>query len=473
MRKAELWFVIGRIVSDGAMIFLALLLAYFLRMHWFGALGLAAPTTLFPFTLFSLFAVKTTAILLLTLGLHGRYRFYADQKVWDEVLHLFWGFSAGIAVLLVIFFFGQFSFFSRFILGVAWLTGLGFLLLGRAGLRFIRKKFHQWGWGREKILILGSGPVAREVIALMAANPQFDIIGVLTEKKSKTKTLAHQSVLGDFGDFGKVLEKHQPSEIFLANEHSAETLTAPLIRLAHIHHAKFHFVPDELGLDLAAVEISTLGKYPLVTLWSNRITGWGLFIKTIADYVVATLALILLTPIMVWVAWKIKKQDRGPILYSSERVGKDGQTFACLKFRSMVIDADQKKKKLLKKNQRKGGVLFKLEDDPRITDFGHFLRTRSLDELPQLINVLKGEMSLIGPRPHLPEEVRKYPKDDLRVLSVKPGLTGFAQVNGRSNLSFDEEMNFELFYLKNWSIWLDVVIFFKTIAVLFQRKNVS
>ena len=139
----------------------------------------------------------------------------------------------------------------------------------------------------------------------------------------------------------------------------------------------------------------------------------------------------------------------------------------------MVPDADEKKKKLLKKNQRKGGVLFKMDNDPRITKLGKILRKWSIDELPQLWNVIRGDMSLIGPRPHLPEEVRKYAKDDLRVLSIRPGITGFAQVNGRSSLSFKEEMNYELFYLKNWSFKLDIIIFIKSLLVVLKRKNVS
>ena len=137
----------------------------------------------------------------------------------------------------------------------------------------------------------------------------------------------------------------------------------------------------------------------------------------------------------------------------------------------MVVDAEQKKSTLLEQNQRAGGVLFKIQNDPRITPFGAFLRKWSLDELPNLLNVLRGEMSLIGPRPHLPAEVQKYSKEDRRVLAVKPGITGFAQINGRSSLSFREEMGFEIFYLKNWNLWLDAIIFFKTLFLICRREN--
>jgi lipopolysaccharide/colanic/teichoic acid biosynthesis glycosyltransferase len=190
--------------------------------------------------------------------------------------------------------------------------------------------------------------------------------------------------------------------------------------------------------------------------------------------IVASVATIVLSPLFAVVAWKVWRENKSaPIVYASKRVGKNGKEFNCLKFRTMVPDADEKKKKLLKKNQRKGGVLFKMEDDPRITSLGKVLRKWSLDELPQLWNVVQGHMSLIGPRPHLPEEVRKYAKDDLRVLSIRPGITGFAQINGRSSLSFKEEMNYELFYLKNWSFKLDIIIFLKSLWVVVKRKDVS
>lgn len=137
----------------------------------------------------------------------------------------------------------------------------------------------------------------------------------------------------------------------------------------------------------------------------------------------------------------------------------------------MVPDAEKQKKKLLKKNDRKGGVLFKLENDPRVTSLGKFLRKTSLDELPQLWNVFWGDMSLIGPRPHLPEEVKKYDADHHPLLSIKPGITGYAQINGRSKLSFEEEMKYELFYLKHWNLWLDLIILIKTIWIVLRRKN--
>jgi lipopolysaccharide/colanic/teichoic acid biosynthesis glycosyltransferase len=137
----------------------------------------------------------------------------------------------------------------------------------------------------------------------------------------------------------------------------------------------------------------------------------------------------------------------------------------------MVADAEAQKASLLKKNEREGGILFKLTEDPRITKLGHVLRKYSIDELPQLLNIIKGDMSFVGPRPHLVEEVNQYPEHNRQLLLLKPGLTGMAQINGRSSLSFEEEMKHEMFYLKNWSLWLDGVIIAKTIMVVFKGEN--
>ncbi|MCF7906278.1 sugar transferase [Candidatus Gracilibacteria bacterium] len=475
MKKSEFLFPLARIINDGAMIFLGLLLAYFLRMRWFGIFGLPAPTTLFPLDLFYTFAFRISLFLVIIMALNGRYKFSADEKIGDEMWHIFWNFSSGMALLLVVFFFLKFTFFSRFIFGVAWLSGIIFLCAGRVGLRWIRTQCNKAGWGRIKILILGSGKIAEQTVAFLKQSPRFEVIGLLLEKKQVSKkTQWGIPVLGDFQNFEKVLETHHPDEVLVATENSTERITAKLVRIAHIHHIKFRFFPDELGLDLAAVEISTLGDFPLVTLQNTRLDGWGYVIKSGCDFFVATLSLALLSPVFAIIAWRVQKEcPKAPILYASPRIGRNGRKFSCWKFRTMVPDADAQKKKLLTKNQRKGGILFKMENDPRVTNLGKVLRKWSLDELPQLWNVLRGEMSLIGPRPHLKEEVDQYAADDRRILSIKPGMTGFAQINGRSSLSFEEEMQYELFYLKNWSLRLDAIIFLKSVVVVLKRKNVS
>lgn len=196
------------------------------------------------------------------------------------------------------------------------------------------------------------------------------------------------------------------------------------------------------------------------------------FIKRVIDIVGSLVGLVVLSPILLIVAILIKFDSKGPILFSQIRVGKNGKKFKMYKFRSMVVDAEELKEKLQEKNERKG-PMFKIKDDPRITKIGKFIRKTSIDELPQLINILKGEMSIVGPRPSLPKEVEQFDDWMLERLEVKPGLTCYWQVEGRDDIEFREWMELDVKYVKERNLKIDIVLIFKTIFVLFGDKNAS
>jgi exopolysaccharide biosynthesis polyprenyl glycosylphosphotransferase len=201
-----------------------------------------------------------------------------------------------------------------------------------------------------------------------------------------------------------------------------------------------------------------------------QLSGLRLVVKDLFDRCVAAAGLILLFPLMALLGAVIWLHDRGPVLFTQVRVGKDGRVFRIYKFRTMVVDAEQRKRELLASNDH-DGVLFKLRNDPRITAVGAHLRRWSIDELPQLVNVFLGQMSLVGPRPAVPDEVAKYAEHVHRRLVVKPGLTGLWQVNGRSDLSWDESVRLDLRYVENWSFALDLQIMWKTISALVRRSG--
>lgn len=473
MRKSNIAFALARILSDGIAIYAAFVLAYFFRMTWFPQLGIdSGALPLIIWSWYSAFAIKMTATMLAIFAINGRYNFGVDEKVWDEIRHIFWAFTAGLSLLIVAFFFHKFTFFSRLLLGVAWVSGIILIIAGRQVLRWGRRELWARGHGQHHILILGSGKLAHESLDFLSKNPRYKIQGILVEKDCKKKTINGIKVLGFFDDLEKIIIELCPTDVLLAADHSSEVNTGQFARLAHIHHTRFQFIPDENSLDLAAVESAQLGRFPTLKLHATRLTGWGALIKSGTDRIAAGCGLIILSPLLIPVIAKIKLTNwKAPIFYGSKRVGATGKEFTCWKLRTMIPDADKMKKELMKKNERDGGVLFKIKDDPRITPFGKFLRQSSIDELPQLWNVIIGDMSLIGPRPHLPEEVAKYDSEHHLVLSIRPGLTGYAQIHGRSSLSFQDEMRYELFYLKNWSPWLDVIIFFKTILIVFKQDN--
>jgi exopolysaccharide biosynthesis polyprenyl glycosylphosphotransferase len=201
-----------------------------------------------------------------------------------------------------------------------------------------------------------------------------------------------------------------------------------------------------------------------------QLSGFRLVLKGLFDRCVAAAALILLSPLMLAVAMTIRLSDGGPALFMQTRVGKDGRAFRIYKFRTMVVDAEQRREHLLSSNDT-DGVLFKLRNDPRVTAIGAHLRRWSIDELPQLVNVFLGEMSLVGPRPALPDEASRYADHVRRRLVVKPGLTGLWQVNGRSDLTWDESVRLDLRYVENWSFALDLQILWKTISAMTRRSG--
>jgi exopolysaccharide biosynthesis polyprenyl glycosylphosphotransferase len=211
--------------------------------------------------------------------------------------------------------------------------------------------------------------------------------------------------------------------------------------------------------------IEYIGQFPTIPLHCGQVPEIGLLVKRVLDLVLSILILTVLSPVLLAIAIAVKLDSRGPILYFSERIGKRGRVFRCTKFRTMVRDADKRRADVMHMNER-DGVLFKISNDPRITKLGRFLRKYSLDELPQFFDVLRGDMSIVGPRPPLASEVREYKLSHLRRLDVTPGITGLWQVQARQDPSFDSYISLDVTYIENWSIWLDLKILARTVGVV-------
>lgn len=229
---------------------------------------------------------------------------------------------------------------------------------------------------------------------------------------------------------------------------------------------------DPFDLKVAKTHVSAVGTIPMVTFHSVSLNEPQMLLKRLIDIIGALTGLFFAFFIGIFVAIAIKIESKGPVFYKQKRVGLRGREFYCYKFRSMYVDAEKMKKDLEKMNQVKGGLMFKIKDDPRVTKVGKFLRKTSLDELPQFYNVLKGDMSLVGTRPPTLDEVKRYENNHKRRISIKPGITGMWQINGRSEISdFDEVVKLDIEYIDQWSIWLDMKIILKTVLVVFQRKG--
>jgi exopolysaccharide biosynthesis polyprenyl glycosylphosphotransferase len=212
--------------------------------------------------------------------------------------------------------------------------------------------------------------------------------------------------------------------------------------------------------------IEYIGQFPTIPLHRGQVPEVALVFKRAMDYVFSIFVLTVLSPVLLAIAIAIKLDSPGPVFYFSERIGKKGRVFRCIKFRTMVHGADKQRASMMHLNER-DGVLFKISDDPRITRLGRFLRKFSLDELPQFFNVVRGDMSVVGPRPPIGSEVREYKLSHLRRLDVTPGITGLWQVQARQDPSFDSYISLDVTYIENWSIWLDIQIILRTIVVVF------
>jgi exopolysaccharide biosynthesis polyprenyl glycosylphosphotransferase len=212
--------------------------------------------------------------------------------------------------------------------------------------------------------------------------------------------------------------------------------------------------------------VEYIGQFPTIPLHCGQVPEIGLMVKRGIDVVFSALALVLFSPLLAAIAIAVKLDSPGPVLYRSERIGKRGRVFRCIKFRTMVQDAEKRRSEVMHLNER-DGVLFKVSNDPRITNLGRFLRKYSLDELPQFINVLRGEMSIVGPRPPIASEVKEYKLSHLRRLDVTPGITGLWQVQGRQDPSFASYVSLDVTYIENWTVWLDFKIIMRTIGVVF------
>jgi exopolysaccharide biosynthesis polyprenyl glycosylphosphotransferase len=237
------------------------------------------------------------------------------------------------------------------------------------------------------------------------------------------------------------------------------------------HHVQMAVVPSLSDISSGRMTMRPVGGLPLVHVEPPRSLGASRWSKRAFDFLGATLLLLLAAPVMLVFAVATKLQDGGPVLFRQTRVGRDGELFECLKFRSMVVDAEARLAGVTHLNQNGDGVLFKAQHDPRVTRVGAIMRRYSIDELPQLINVINGDMSLVGPRPALPAEVRRYAPDVQRRLHVRPGVTGLWQVSGRSDLSWDDTVRLDLYYVDNWSVVQDLSILTKTVQAVVRSRG--
>jgi exopolysaccharide biosynthesis polyprenyl glycosylphosphotransferase len=328
--------------------------------------------------------------------------------------------------------------------------------------RIVIRRVEQ-GINSRNVAIIGAGTVGRALAHQIERDKHlgYRFMGFLDENHSQDPR-----ILGKIEDLVRVSQSHFLDEVFITIPSDRE-LVKRLAVEAQRRRLAVKVVPELYdGLGWHA-PIDYIGEFPLMGLHWLPTPTLGFFVKRVFDFIVSLLALIISCPILAVSALSIKLDSPGPVFYRSKRIGKKGCPFVCYKLRTMVANADDLKDSLRYRNERLG-PFFKIEDDPRITRLGRFLRKYSLDELPQLWNVLKGDMSLVGPRPHPVDDFEQYSIDQLCRLEAKPGITGLWQVMARNDPSFETNMQLDLEYIENWNLWLDLKILGKTIPAVFQ-----
>jgi len=349
-----------------------------------------------------------------------------------------------------------------------WLFTIIFVMSGRIAIYGIQRFLLRFGIGQTKVLFVGVNALADHCYDHLTADRKYKVIGALSDKMESRK-MGSLKIVGTLDQLEQVVDKNDVEEIIDAEPNIKEGSSSDLLSFCKSKQISYFFIPDVFRMQFSNVEMHMVHDIPLITLKQTPLEGWGHIYKRLFDLLFSLVFIILLTPLWIIIGLLIKMDSPGPVIYKSRRMHKD-KLFTVFKFRSMTTDAEQRKRELYEINER-SGPLFKIKNDPRITKFGRFLRKTSIDELPQLFNVLLGNMSVVGPRPHLPEEVKQYKMHHYQVFAMKPGVTGMAQVSGRSNLDFEEEVKLDSYYIENWSPMLDIKIILKSILVVFRADG--
>jgi exopolysaccharide biosynthesis polyprenyl glycosylphosphotransferase len=341
----------------------------------------------------------------------------------------------------------------------------------RLTIRWSLRRLRDRGYNTRYMLIIGTGSSARRFADRVERHRELglQVIGHLSVAGEDAVNVGHRPLLGTVDDVEEILHGRVVDEVAVCLATQQVALIEPIARLCEEEGKIVRIPVDELGLSLSGAHLEEFDGIPILSLVYGPDRAVSLVVKRLLDIAIAALGLILLTPIFLVIALWVLALDGRPVLFRQVRVGLHGRPFRVVKFRTMVPDAEERLADVADLNEIKGHA-FKVTDDPRQSRTGRFLRATSIDELPQLWNVLRGEMSLVGPRPPLPSEVEEYDLWHRRRLSMKPGITGLWQVEARRDEDFDRWVELDLAYIDRWSVWLDLKIMFRTIPAMLQGR---
>ncbi len=465
-RRAKLLFTISLVVLDVSAIALAFYLAYRLRqwIKW-----PAPPLDFGPFRNYAGMMVVQVLAMVMVFFFYRLYHRPRALSSIDELYSLFGAVSVGtiVAIALSSLMFKNSVLeldYSRGMILYAWVLTIVLAGTGRLAHGRVQRALQARGLGGARVLIVGTGEVGQMILQKILYLPGlgYEVMGFVDG--GDIENVMGVPVLGRIGDLPSLIDEHSIDEVIIALPEASHEEILTIISLCERGKVSIKVYPDVFQIIAAQVSIGDLGGLPLLTVRDVALRGWRLTLKRAVDLIGSAIGLVVLSPLMMLVATLVKLDSPGPVFYAQVRMGLDARPFWMMKFRSMRTDAEAET-----------GPVWATEDDPRRTRLGGFIRRFSIDEWPQFINVLLGEMSLVGPRPERPVFVEQFKRSIPRYMDrhrEKAGLTGWAQVNGlRGDTSIAERTKYDLWYIENWSLFLDFKIILKTIFNAFTSKS--
>ena len=398
------------------------------------------------------------------------------MQFWQVIEKIFQASLYAVVAIVIVLYIGQIAAStSRMFIFLLWLFSFIYLTV----FRYLTKNFlEKVQLLRIPVLIIGAGKTAELLVKgiINDAGMGYKIIGLLEDNCVRNGILKRFPVLGKFADVEAVILKTGVQHVFIAAPGLEQEKLTRLIYKVQPLVKNIGIIPNLVGIPMGGIEVESLfnEKLMLLRLKNNLARSWNRYLKTIFDFALTLVGTVAISPILIFIAIWIYKDSPGPVIFKHTRIGKNGKKFPCYKFRSMCIDAKEKLAELLENDpvaKAEWERDFKLKNDPRITKSGAFLRRTSLDELPQIFNVLKGDMSLVGPRPVIEEELERYGEYVNDYLMVKPGITGMWQINGRNDTSYAERVCMDSWYVRNWSIWIDNLILWRTLKSVIRCRG--
>jgi exopolysaccharide biosynthesis polyprenyl glycosylphosphotransferase len=467
------FYIAALILSDAVMTFVAFRLAYYFRFELLVPIFARDAFVSFATYRFLLYSVPFLWLVIFALnGLYAKDNLLGGTREYSNV---FRSASEGFLLIVIAGFLGPNLIIARGWLLMTWVFTFFFVAVARFSLRRVVYSLRKHGFFLTAAVIVGANQEGRWLAEqlLKWETSGLHLVGFVDKKTPVTFPLFHDLVsLGTVEQLGEIIERYEVGEVILAS--SAISTRDYLLEIF-----RKYGVSDKVNIRMSSglYEILTTGLtinefayVPLVYVNKVRLTGSDTVMKLVLDYILTIIGLIILSPVLLVLAILVRLSSPGPIIHKRLVMGLNGKQFHAYKFRTMVCNGDEvlEKHPELKEELARN---HKLKNDPRITRIGAFLRKFSLDELPQLFNVIRREMSLVGPRMISPEEVSMYKQFDMNLLTVLPGITGVWQVSGRSDISYEERVRLDMYYIRNWSIWLDLQLLFQTIPVVVKGRG--